>query len=54
MVQDCGLNFQDRIYVLDIRSWLHKKINGYEPNMDKFMLKNFRTYYIIMREPENR
>ena len=30
MVQDCGLRFQDRISVLDIRIWRDRKINSYE------------------------
>ncbi len=30
MVQDCGLIFQDLIYVLDIRIWRDREINGYE------------------------
>lgn len=30
MVKDCGLIFQDLIYVLDIGIWRDRKINGYE------------------------
>ena len=53
MVHDCDLIFQDLIYVLDIRIWRDRKINGYESKNGQNDEHQFLIYYMIMRKLEN-
>ena len=49
MILDCGLIFQDLIYVLDIRILRDREIDGYESKNGQNYEHQFLIYYMIMR-----